>query len=155
MTVSRRLFIKAASGATLIVSLPQALVNVFSQNKPKPIKGVPFEGGAPGTPLGRSHDDPLYYYNSAAFSGYVGSTFRVYVSQRKYIDLKLIEVSQLKPAVREKDGFALVFQDSAANRLGSGLYQIEHAALGTLAMMLGPINQNGTNYEAVINRQYP
>jgi len=155
MTVSRRLFIKAASGATLIVSLPQALANVFSQNKPKPIKGFPSDGGAPGIPPGRSYDDPLYYYNSAAFSGYVGSTFRVYVSQRKYIDLKLIEVSQLKPAVRGKDGFALVFQDSAANRLGSGLYKIEHAALGTLAMMLGPINQDGTTYEAVINRQYP
>ena len=155
MTVSRRLFLKAASGATLIVSLPQALANVFSQDKPKQIKRASTEGGALGTPLAKNYDDPLYYYNSAAFSSYVGSTFRVYVSQRKYINLKLIEVSQLKPAVPGKDGFALVFQGSAANRLGSRLYQIEHAALGTLAMMLGPINQNGTTYEAVINRQYP
>ena len=155
MTVSRRLFIKAASGATLIVSLPQTLVTVLSQDKRKTTKGAPIEGSTPGMrPIG-SYDDPLYYYNSAAFSSYVGSIFRVHVSQREYVNLKLIEVSQLKPAVRGKDGFALVFQDSVANRLNSGLYTIEHAALGTLAMMLGPINQKGTTYEAVINRQYP
>jgi uncharacterized protein DUF6916 len=67
----------------------------------------------------------------------------------------LIDVSQLKPAVRGKDGFSLVFQDSAANRLPGGLHQIEHAALGPLSMMLGPVNQDGTTYEAVFNRQYP
>ena len=152
MTVSRRLFIKAASGATLIVSLPQALVNVLSQDKRKPIQGP--EGAARRIPA-VSYSDPLYYYNSATFSSYIGSIFQVYVSQRKSIDLKLIDVSQLKPAVPGKNGFSLMFEDSAANRLGSGLYKIEHAALGTLSMMLGPVNQNGTTYEAVINRQYP
>ena len=45
--------------------------------------------------------------------------------------------------------FPLIFQDSAANRLDSGLCKIEHAALGTLSMLLGPVNQNGTTYEAV------
>ena len=154
MTVSRRLFLKAASGATLIVSLPQALVTVFSQDKHKPVQGAPTEGAARGTPA-VSYYDPLYYYTSAAFSSYVGSVFTVYVSQRKSIDLKLIEVGQLKPPVPGKEGFALVFQDSAANRLRGGLYNIEHAALGSLSMMLGPINQNGTTYEAVINRQHP
>lgn len=154
MTVSRRLFLKAASGAALIVSLPQALVEVFSQDKRKGIQGGPVGSGTHRIPA-VSYYDPLYYYNSAAFSSYVGSVFRVYVSQHKYIDLKLIEVSQLKPAIPGKEGFSLLFQDSAANRLPGGLYQIEHAALGTLPMMLGPVNQNGTTYEAVINRQYP
>lgn len=154
MTVSRRLFIKAASGATLIVSLPQALVTVFSQDKRKPNQGTPTEGAVRRKPL-VSYNDPLYYYSSATFSSYVGSIFSVKVSQQKSINLELIEVSQLKPAVPGKDGFALVFQDSTVNRLGSGLYNIEHAALGMFTMMLGPINQNGTTYEAVINRQYP
>jgi len=154
MTVSRRRFIKAASGATLIVSLPQALVNVFSQDKGKTIKGPPTKGPARRIPL-VSYNDPLYYYNSAAFSSYVGSSFRVYVSQQNYIDLNLIEVNQLQPAVPGKEGFSLIFEDSAVNRLRGGLYNIEHAALGTLSMMLGPINQSGTTYEAVINRQYP
>src|ERR1041385_8313877 len=104
MTFSRRLFIKAASGATLIVSLPQALATVFSQDKHKPIQGPPV--GAARKPL-VSYGDPLIYYNSAAFSSYLGSIFRVYVSERKYIDLKLIEVSQLKPAVSGKEGFSL------------------------------------------------
>ncbi len=152
MTFSRRLFIKAASGATLIVSLPQALATVFSQEKQKPNQGSPL--GAARKPL-VSYGDPLIYYNSAAFSSYLGSIFRVYVSERKYIDLKLIEVSQLKPAVTGKEGFSLVFQDSAADRLPGGLHKIEHAALGTLSMMVGPVNQNGTTYEVVVNRQYP
>src|SRR5262245_40198427 len=154
MTVSRRLFIKAASGAALIASLPQALVDVFSQDKHKAIQKGPAGNGTPRIPY-VSYADPLYYYNSAVFSSYLGSTFTVHVSQRKSVDLKLIDVSQLSPAVPGKDGFSLVFQDSAADRLRSGLYEIEHAALGTLSMMLGPVNQSGTNYEAVINRQYP
>lgn len=154
MTVSRRLFLKAASGAALIASLPQALEVVFSQDKRKAIQGAPVGGGKLRVPA-VSYSDPLYYYNSAAFSSYVGSIFRVAVSQQKYINLKLIEVSQLKPAVPGKDGFSLLFQDSAANRLPGGLYRIEHAALGTLSMMLGPVNQNRITYEAVINRQYP
>lgn len=154
MTFSRRLFLKAASGATLIVSLPQTLVDVFSQDKHKAIQGGPAGSGVLRKPL-VSYSDPLYYYNSAAFSSYIGSVFRVYVSQRKYIDLKLIEVNQLKPAVPGKEGFSLVFQDSAADRLPGGLYQVEHAALGTLSLMVGPVNQNRTTYESVINRQYP
>ena len=154
MTVSRRLFIKAASGATLIASLPQAFINVLGQDKRKPIQGAPDGSGALGIPVGGSVD-PLYYYNSAAFSSYLGSTFRVYVSQRRSFDLKLIEVSQLNPTVPGKDGFSLVFQDSAANRLAGGLFTIEHGALGTFSLMLGPVNQNGKSYEAVINRQYP
>ena len=117
MTVSRRLFLKAASGATLVVSLPQAIVTVFSQDKRKSIQGAPTSSGTLGIPV--AGGDPLSYYNSAAFSSYVGSSFRVYTSQRNYIDLKLIEVNQLKPAVPGKDGFALVFQDSGVNRLAS------------------------------------
>lgn len=152
MTVSRRLFIKAASGATLIVSFPQALINVFSQDKRK--SQGPTEGAARRIPA-VSYNDPLYYYTSATFSTYLGSIFTVYVSQRSSIDLKLIDVSQLKPEVPGKEGFSLMFEDSAANRLSSGLYKIEHAALGRLSMMLGPVNQSGITYEAVINRQYP
>jgi len=154
MAFSRRLFIKAASGATLIVGIPQALETVFSQDKRKPSQGTPTVGAMRKIPV-VSYNDPLYYYTSAAFSSYVGSTFGVYVSQRKYIELQLIDVSQLKPAVPGKEGFSLIFQDSAADRLRSGLYTIEHAALGTLTMMLGPVDQDGTTYEAVINRQYP
>jgi len=151
MTVSRRLFIKAASGAALIASLPQTLL---SQDKRKAIQGGPAGSSTLRNPT-VSHGDPLYYYNSAAFSAYIGSIFRVYVTQQKEIDLKLIDVTQLKPAVAGKQGFSLVFEDSAADRLGSGLYKIEHAALGTLSMMLCPVNQNGNTYEVVINRQYP
>jgi Domain of unknown function (DUF6916) len=154
MTFSRRLFIKAASGATLIATLPQAFVNIFGQDKRKSIQGAPTGTGTLGIPV-EGNVDPLYYYNSAAFSSYVGSTFRVYVSRARHIDLKLGEVRQLRPAVPGKDGFALVFQDTRANRLRSGLYEIEHSALGALSLMLGPVNQDGTSYEAVINRQYP
>lgn len=151
MTVSRRLFIKAASGAALIASLPQTLL---SQDKRKPIQGRPAGRRVPPTPS-VSYGDPLYYYNSAAFSSYIGSIFRVYVPQQKAIDLNLIDVRQLKPPVPGKEGFSLVFEDSAPNRLPSGLYKIEHAALGTFCLMLGPVNKNRTTYEAVINRQYP
>jgi hypothetical protein len=155
MTVSRRLFIKAASRTALIASLPQALVNVFSQDKRKPLKDAPSQVGPLARPWGSPYYDPLYYYNSAAFSSYLGSTFRVYVSGRKYINLKLTDVRQLTPAVQGKDGFALVFQDSTVNRLVSGLYKIEHVALGTFSLMLGPIKKNATTYEAIINRLYP
>lgn len=154
MIISRRLFLKATSGAVLIASLPKTVVNVFGQDKRKGSQAPPGEGAAHRKPA-VSYRDPLYYYTSAAYSSYIGSIFRVNVSDREYIDLELIDVSQLQPAVPGKEGFSLLFQDSAANRLPGGLYNIEHAALGTLSMMLGPINQNGINYEAVINRQYP
>jgi hypothetical protein len=152
MTVSRRLFLKAVSGAALITSLPYAFTSVFAQNKKNSIQDDTISGGIYGIPTA---GDPLSYYNSAAFSSYVGSTFRVYVSQARYIDLELVEVRQLRPAVPGKEGFALVFRDTRVNRLRSGLYQIEHSALGELSLMLGPVNHEGTSYEAVINRQYP
>jgi hypothetical protein len=154
MTVSRRLFLKAASGATLIVGFPQAVANIFGQDTRKGIQPPPTKGAARRKPL-VSYNDPLYYYNSAAFSSYIGSTFRVYLSQQKSIDLVLIDVSELKPEIPGKDGFSLVFQGSVAKRFPGALYRLEHDALGTLSMMLGPINQNGITYEAVINRQYP
>jgi hypothetical protein len=154
MTISRRLFIKAASGATLIATLPQAFVNVLGQDKRKSIQGAPTGSGTLGIPV-ESNVDPLYYYNSSAFTSYVGSTFRVYVSQRNYFNLKLIEVTELKPEVPGKSGFSLLFQDSADNRFPGGLYKIDHAALGTLSLMLGPVGQSRNTYEAVINRQYP
>lgn len=154
MTVSRRLFLKAASGAALIVSLPQAFVNTFGQDKRKPNQGSLNEGAVRRKPA-VSYTDPLSYYNSAAFSSYIGSTFRVYLSQQKSIDLVLINVSDLKPEIPGKDGFSLVFQGSVAKRFPGALYRLEHDALGTLSMMLGPINQNGITYEAVVNRQYP
>ena len=59
MTVSRRLFIKAASGATLIASLPQAFTTVFSQDKRKPTQGAPTSSGARGIPVA-DNVDPLY-----------------------------------------------------------------------------------------------
>ena len=154
MTVSRRLFIRAATGAAVIVSIPQALVNTFGQDKRKGTPAPPAEGAAHRKPL-VSYNDPLYYYSSTAYSSYIGSIFRVHVSNWKCVDLELIDVSQLQPAVPGKEGFSLLFQDSAAERLSSGLYKIEHSALGTLSMMIGPVNQNGTTYEVVINRQYP
>jgi len=154
MPVSRRLFLKAASGATLIASLPQAIVTVFSQDKRKSIQGTRTGTGVHGIPVAIT-EDPLFYYNSAAFSSCVGSVFSVYVSQRRHIDLKLVDVRQLTPAVPGKEGFALVFEDTRINRLTSGLYKIEHSALGTMSLMLGSVNQGGTSYEAVINRQYP
>jgi hypothetical protein len=154
MPFSRRLFLKAASGATFFATLPQAFATVFSQDKSKLIQGAPTGTGTLGIPV-VSTDDPLSYYNSSAFGSYVGSTFRVYVSQAKHIDLELAEVRQLQPAVPGKDGFALVFQDTRVNRLAGGLYNIEHSALGAMALMLGPVNREGTSYEAVINRQYP
>lgn len=154
MTISRRLFIKAASGATLIATLPQAFVNVLGQDKRKSIQGAPTGSGTLGIPV-EGNVDPLYFYNSSAFTSSVGSTFRVHVSQGNYFDLKLIAVTELKPEVPGKSGFALLFQDSADNRFSGGLYKIDHAALGTLSLMLGPVGQSRNTYEAVINRQYP
>ena len=152
MTVSRRLFLKAVSGAALITSLPNALTSVFAQNKKNSIQDEKINSGSYGIPTAT---DPLSYYNQATFSSYVGSIFRVWISSRNFIDLKLDGVSRLKNPVPGKEGFALLFTDARANRLTSALYQVEHAALGKFLLMLCAVNRGGTEYEAVINRQYP
>ena len=152
MTVSRRLFLKAVSGAALITSLPRALTSVFAQNKKNSIQDEKINGGSYGIPTA---SDPLSYYNQATFSSYIGSIFRVWISSQKFVDLKLDDVSQLKNPVPGKEGFALSFTDTRANRLPSALYQVEHAALGKFLLMLSAVNRGGTEYEAVINRQYP
>ena len=154
MSVSRRLFLKAFSGTALIASLPHAVVSSFAQNKKALIQDGESRTGITGIPV-VSERDPLYYYDSTAFSAYLGSIFRVYLSRRKYLDLKLVEVSQLKQSVPGKDGFVLLFRDSRANRLPGGLYKIEHAALGTFSLMLGPVDRGSVTYEAIINRLYP
>ncbi len=93
-------------------------------------------------------------YNQASSSSCIGSIFRVWISRRKFVDLKLVDVSQLDNPVPGKEGFALLFSDSRVNRLSSALYEVEHAALGKFLLMISAVNRGGSEYEAVINRQY-
>lgn len=152
MTVSRRLFLKAVSGAALITSLPYAFTNVFGQNKKNSIQDEKISGGIYGIPTA---SDPLSYYNSETFTSYVGSIFRIWISSRQFIDLKLVDVSQLANPVQGKEGFSLLFVDSRVNRLPGRLYEVEHAALGKFLLTINGVNRGGNEYEAVINRQYP
>jgi hypothetical protein len=87
------------------------------------------------------------------FEPHVGTRFRVGPASSPPDELELVQVSD----VGAGDGgrsFALLFRGARESALGQGLVELEHAALGTIALFIVPVGAEATGlqYEAVFNR---
>lgn len=89
---------------------------------------------------------------SETFSGRVGETFRIHVSEKTAIEAVLAEVTErTAPADAPRTPFILLFRGPIDAVLPQRIYPVEHPALGRLEIFLvtvGP-DAEGMRYEAV------
>lgn len=120
-----------------------------------------------GTGLGQSRlfapvmagSEGLARLGWSSFYGYVGTTFTFTDSEGRASDLRLTEMTDLRPAgFVSKDPFqerfVMAFAGSSKVQLRQELYSVEHFALGRfdLTITFTGKNKRGSFYEAVINR---
>jgi hypothetical protein len=149
MTISRRKFLRAGTVAALAAGIPlNSALSAFGQGNRKERDANPVEGLAV---------DSLSYYTKSAFASYLHSTFLLKAGTAVTIALTLDEIKDIGsgtgPAGRES--FSLGFNNGDGTALPQGTYGIEHAALGSFALMLVPggfDKSGGQSYVAIINR---
>jgi uncharacterized protein DUF6916 len=153
MNVTRRKFLRAGAVSALFAGLtlgPSKLT--FGQKKHK---------NAP--PFPPPDSDPVFSFNAATFTPYVGTEFLLAAGARgRRMAARLELVSDLQQDMRDRqvathggECFALIFRASALKRApGQDVYRVEHAALGRFSLFLvpGPARDGLVAYEAVINR---
>lgn len=153
MTVTRRKFLRAGVVSALFAGLtlsPSKLI--FGQKKHKST-----------SPLAPHDSDPVFSFNAATFTPYVGTEFLLAAGKRgRNTTARLELVSDLQLDLRERrvathegECFALVFRAPASKRAAQqDVYRIEHGALGRFSLFLvpGPVRDGSVAYEAVINR---
>jgi hypothetical protein len=97
----------------------------------------------------------------AAFTGTVGTRFRVHVAQGRTATLRLLAVRALVVAAANRagpatsgEGFAPIFSGRLSETFGQGTYAVTHPTLGRFPMFLVPVGPAGADqrYEAVFNR---
>jgi len=89
----------------------------------------------------------------AMFAASVNSTFQLRTGAGQALTLELTECQD--GVIRsDYENFALLFKGPRDVVLPQSIYELEHPALGTLALFLVPIKQDdkGTYYESVFNR---
>lgn len=148
MTITRRRFIRNLGIAAIAAVSLNSSPGIFGQT-------LLADGLFPVPP--ESFSDPLNYLTRAHFEPFVDTFVQVRLSEKKRIQLQLIEVSELKHRANEKmslrgESFSLLFQDTRTARLPQDVYRIEHAALGEFSLLLVPTGIKGNRYEAIINR---
>lgn len=91
-----------------------------------------------------------------AFAEQLNTKFNMYFTPEKAFEVELVEVSELKKLVRQ-EVFSLLFRVPLDLPVYQRMYQMEHAALGTLELFLTPVERTdeGIIYEAVFNRLTP
>jgi hypothetical protein len=79
-----------------------------------------------------------------------GETFRL-ATPNGALELKLVEVRRLGPALRAGGAFALTFQSAPGPFLPQATYPVGHPELGTLEIFVVPLGpKNGGNQYEVI-----
>ena len=156
MSVSRRKFIK--SGALTVLSaglIFRVGESAFGQTKTarRPISTmeIPHE----------AQQNPIIYYNRAAFEPYVGGIFVARDARGRTIELKLLRVTEFKPNSRAKitsaenretEAFSLTFDASRSLPEFTSIHVIEHPVLGKFDLFLQRSGDNSQlRYQAVIN----
>jgi hypothetical protein len=153
MNVTRRKFLRAGAVSALFAGLtlgPSKLAFGQKKNKSTP-------------PFATPDSDPVFSFNEATFTPYVGTEFTLAAGERgRSTTARLELVSDLQQDLRERHAvthggecFALVFRAPAPKRAPQqAVYRIEHAALGrfSLFMVPGVARDGSVAYEAVINR---
>lgn len=90
------------------------------------------------------------------FAPQLNTTFRVYYKPEEYLDLELIEISELRER-RRQETFSLLFHGPPHIQLLQHLFKVEHDEMGTFDLFLVPVakDEEGFQYEAVFNRLIP
>lgn|SRR5574341_482670 len=88
-----------------------------------------------------------------AFFENLNSKFRLQVEASDWLDLELVEVSELKQTERQEI-FSIVFRCRSKVVLPQRIYRLEHDSMGGFDLFLVPIRKDDESvyYEAVFNR---
>src|SRR4051812_30987217 len=83
----------------------------------------------------------------------LNSKFLMRFENAEPLELELIQVTEL-PSAPGQDQFSALFRAPLNAPVEQGIYQLEHAQLGTFGIFLVPIarDQEGVRYEALFNR---
>jgi hypothetical protein len=87
------------------------------------------------------------------FSRHLNTKFRVYYKPEEYLELELVEVTEVRER-RRQESFALLFRGPLNIQLLQYLFRVEHDEMGEFELFLVPVarNEQGFEYEAVFNR---
>jgi len=146
MATSRRKFIKAGTLGVLCAGIPIKAVA-------REVLDVPS-----GTATAAGVDEALPRLDMQAFSQQLKTEFRIKHRNAKTVNVKLVEVKDLRPAAgmltHSKECFSVVFHSSQRPALRQETYAVEHGSLGKFSLFLVPVgmNKDGQYYEAVFNR---
>ena len=147
MNITRRRFIQNLGTAAIAAASLTSTGSIFAQiSKTDELFALPPESFA----------DPLNFLTRAHFEPFVNTFVKVRAGE-KQIQLRLVEVTDLKRQINEEhsfrgESFSLLFEGSRKARLPQEVYQLEHFALGEFSLLLVPVGIKGNRYEAVINR---
>jgi hypothetical protein len=105
---------------------------------------------AVGTGLGKPSGGAAFL-RRRTYVPLLGSHFRITPPGSRALRLKLIEAEAL-PGPGES--FSLIFRGRVDPELGSGIFGVEHPALGHFDLFLGPVGRGvkGLDLQAIINR---
>lgn len=151
MAISRRKFMKAGTLVLLSAGVP---LKVVAEQITTPIAS---------NSLSAAHMGSLHLLTEAVFAAQLKTTFRVRAGGAGAVDLKLVEVNDLRsaavkesPALRGRECFSIIFQGPRKAPLAQNTYTLEHGALGKFPVLIVPVGESeqGLKYEAIFNRLY-
>ena len=155
--LSRRSFLRSGTLTALSLSLAAGTGRlVFGQRRKGSNPGLDFQ--IPDS----IRQDPLLYYNQAAFESYLGSTFTAFGAAGGMANLTLVSVTGYKPnpdtvittaKARETECFSLRFNASDSLPTFIPIHTLNHDALGKINLFMTErkTDRGEIFYEAVIN----
>lgn len=162
MTLTRRHFLKAGTMASLLAGTTLGINGLIAGQQ----AGGKQAGFMPGLQIPDENQmDALYYLSRSAFSEQLGETFRISTGALTAVDVRLIEVTDVKSSSPDEgtlaptryERFSILFRGPHATPLAQNTYTVEQDLIGTFALFLVPIgeDQDGRYYEAIFNRPRP
>jgi hypothetical protein len=154
MISSRRRFLKAGSLFGLSAALPFALPAV-SARRGEGERDDPVTYGA------IDPYDAVRYLDKSAFESQLETKFRIRLSKTKRQDVVLVQVADRSGSQKSVgtggECFGALFRGARRGEFPQGTYIIDHAVLGTFALLLVPVGRDSkySYYEAFFNRTAP
>lgn len=150
MSLSRRVFLRAASVLGLSAVIPGGLKSIaFGQQAGASSAGFQIPAEA--------LESRLAQIDRETFAQTLNTTYRFVVDGRK-IKMSLIRVIDLRAAgVKENGGesFSLIFRGPFEGALPQGTYSVKHDRFGKISLFIVPGDKTGADglhYEATFNR---
>lgn len=90
------------------------------------------------------------------FAENLNAVFQITVAADKLVEVKLVEVSELKKSPQQ-ERFSIVFKGPSDTLLPQHTYEMTHESTGTFTIFLVPVGMetDGFLYEAVFNQLLP